>query len=60
MRENRTYGSEGGEASAFPTLSDSEATATCREQPGKRSPTAPGMHGAARAPLSPPPARLNP
>ena len=23
MRENRTYGSEGGEASAFPTLSGS-------------------------------------
>ena len=30
MRENRTYGSEGGEAQAFPTLSTSqESRAGC-------------------------------
>ena len=33
MRENRTYGSEGGEASAFPTLSGYRLAGSCREQP---------------------------
>ena len=46
MRENRTYGSEGGEASAFPTLSglrrarfaaDNRQPTTDNQEPGTSS-----------------------